>query len=192
AAALFWQTAHDDGMEININSRQTRDTVRGAPGYRPTLNSYLWADARAIARAADLAGDAPLAATFRARADRLKDNLQKKLWDPKRQFFFHMFMRDEDRDGHVVKANPLTYETGRFAGDPHGREEIGFVPWQFGLPDPGYEAAWKALMDPDAFFAPFGPTTVERRDPLFRISPRCCWWSGQSWPYATTQTLQAL
>src|SRR5216684_3048650 len=44
---LFWQTGHDDGMEININSRQTRDRVRGAPGYRPTLNSYMWADARA-------------------------------------------------------------------------------------------------------------------------------------------------
>ena len=41
---LFWQTGHDDGMEININSRQTRDRVRGAAGYRPTLNSYLWAD----------------------------------------------------------------------------------------------------------------------------------------------------
>jgi hypothetical protein len=34
---LFWQTGHDDGMEFNINSRQTRDIVRGAPGYRPTL-----------------------------------------------------------------------------------------------------------------------------------------------------------
>src|SRR5262249_24275465 len=48
AVGLFWQTGHDDGMEININSRQTKDTVRGAPGYRPTLNSYLWADALAI------------------------------------------------------------------------------------------------------------------------------------------------
>jgi hypothetical protein len=38
---LFWQTGHDDGMEININSRQTRDEVRGAPAYRPTLNSYM-------------------------------------------------------------------------------------------------------------------------------------------------------
>ena len=49
AVGLFWQTGHDDGMEFNINSRQTRDIVRGAPGYRPTLNSYLWADALAIA-----------------------------------------------------------------------------------------------------------------------------------------------
>ena len=35
-------------------------------------------------------------------------------------------------------------------------------------------------------------TTVERNDPLFQISKTCCWWSGQSWPYATTQTLKAM
>ncbi len=192
AVGLFWQTGHDDGMEININSRQTADTVRGAPAYRPTLNSYLWADALAIARAADLAGDHKLAADYRAKAAGLKANLQKKLWDPKRQFFFPIAMRDETRDGFTVRAGSLTYQTGRFAGSPHGREEIGYVPWQFGLPDPGYEAAWKVLPDTNYFAAPFGPTTVERHDPLFHLSKTCCWWSGQSWPYATTQTLKAM
>ncbi|NUQ21831.1 MAG: discoidin domain-containing protein, partial [Gemmatimonadaceae bacterium] len=34
--------------------------------------------------------------------------------------------------------------------------------------------------------------TAERHDPLFHVSPRCCWWSGNSWPYATTQTLVAM
>src|SRR5438105_12017614 len=47
-------------------------------------------------------------------------------------------------------------------------------------------------MDTAYFLAPFGPTTVERHDPQFVISPRCCWWSGNSWPYATTQTLDAM
>ncbi len=189
---LFWQTGHDDGMEININSRQTKDEVRGAPGYRPTLNSYLWADAFAIARAAELAGDKATADAYRIKAARLKDNLQKKLWDPKRQFFFPMAKQDEEKDGHVVKALALTHQTGKHAGSPHGREQIGYVSWQFNLPDPGHESAWKFLMDRDYFFADFGPTTVERRDPLFHISKTCCWWSGQSWPYATTQTLKAM
>ncbi len=189
---LFWQTGHDDGMEININSRQTKDTVRGAPGYRPTLNSYLWADALAVARAADLAGDTKTADAYRDKAARLKENLQKQLWGPKRQFFLHLAMRDEEREGHVVKARTLTYQTGKYAGSPHGREQIGYVPWQFNLPDPGYEAAWKYLMDKEYFYADFGPTTVERRDPLFQISKTCCVWSGNSWPYATTQTLKAM
>lgn len=191
---LFWQTGHDDGMEYNINSRQTRDILRGAPGYRPTLNAYLWADALAIARVADLAGDRATADTYRTRAAGLKENLQKKLWDPKRQFFFHMFMRDEEADGFRVQARTLTHQTGRHAGSPHGRELIGYVPWQFSLPDggKGYEAAWKTLFDRDGFAAPFGPTTVERNDPMFLLRKTCCWWSGQSWPYATSQTLQAL
>jgi hypothetical protein len=189
---LFWQTGHDDGMEININSRQTKDTVRGAPGYRPTLNSYMWADAIAIAKTAKLAGDGELGRRYAAKAANLKDTLQKKLWDPKRQFFLHLAKQDEERDGHNVKALSLTYQTGKYAGNEHGREEIGYVPWQFNLPDAGYESAWKYLMDPNYFFAPFGPTTVERHDPQFLISKTCCVWSGQSWPYANTQTLVAM
>jgi hypothetical protein len=189
---LFWQTGHDDGMEININSRQTQDTVRGAPGYRPTLNAYLWADALAIARAADLAGDAATAKKFRDKAASIKENLQKRLWDERRQFFLHMYMRDEERDGVKIKALKRTYETGKYAGSEHGRELNGYVTWQFGLPDRGHEQAWKFLMDRDNFAADFGPTTTERHDPQFLISKTCCVWSGQSWPYATSQTLAAM
>jgi hypothetical protein len=189
---LFWQTGHDDGMELNINSRQTQDLVRGAPGFRPTLNSYLWADILAIARTAKLAGADATAKRYRAKAANLKENLQKKLWDPKRHFFLHMAKQDEQRDGSTVKALSHIYDSGKFAGSEHGRELIGYVPWQFGLPDPGYESAWKYLMDPEYFYAPYGPTTVERHDPLYHISKTCCWWSGQSWPYAATQTLVAL
>ncbi len=192
AEGLFWQTGHDDGMEININSRQTRDTVRGAPGFRPTLNSYLYADALAIAAFALRNGDAKTARVFAQKAAALKANLQKKLWDPKRQFFFHMNRDDEKQGDHVVKSLSLTYQSGKFAGSRHGREEIGYVPWQFNLPDSGYEAAWKFLMDRDYFLADYGPTTVERNDPQFVISKTCCVWSGNSWPYATTQTLKAL
>lgn len=193
-AGLFWQTGHDDGMEFNINSRQTRDIVRGAPGYRPTLNAYLWADALAIARVAELAGDKATAEAYRKKAAGLKENLQAKLWDPKREFFFHMFKQDEEADGFKVKALSLTHQTGRFAGSKYGRELIGYVPWQFSMPDAGkgYEVAWKKLLDEDGFAAAFGPTTAERNDPMFVLKKTCCWWSGQSWPYATSQTLKAM
>lgn len=194
AVGLFWQTGHDDGMEFNINSRQTKDILRGAPSFRPSFNAYMWADAQAIARIATRADDAEIATRFAAKADALKDRLQTLLWDPRRQFFFPMYRDDEERDGHRVTARTLTYQTGQFAGDRHGRELIGYVPWQFNMldADRGYEAAWEKLMDRDAFFANFGPTTVERHDPLFLLQKSCCWWSGQSWPYATSQTLKAL
>ncbi len=191
---LFWQTGHDDGMEFNINSRQTTNILRGAPGYRPTINAYMWADALAIAKVAELSGDKTTAEKYRTKAAGLKVNLQKKLWDPKRQFFFPMSKQDEEVEGFKVKALTLTYQSGRHAGSEYGRELIGYVPWQFNMLDPnkGFEAAWKKLLDQDGFAAPFGPSTVERNDPMFLLKKTCCWWSGQSWPYATSQTLTAM
>lgn len=183
-----WDGLHD-GMEESINSRQTDDPETGAEGYRPTLNSYLYADAMAIARASALFGDSATARDYAARAAALKRRVQEELWDPRRQFFLHQFALDE-KDG--IRANTRTYETGKYAGNGHGRELIGYVPWQFELPDSGYEAAWRYLVDTAYFAAPFGPTTAERHDPLFYVSPRCCYWSGNSWPYATTQTLVAM
>lgn len=188
AGMFHWDGMHD-GMEFNIDSRQTAQPFDGADGYRPTLNSYLFADERAISRAARLVGDRATAARFAGRAAALKARVQRELWDPRRQFFLEQFAHDE---AGGIKAGSRTYETGKYAGNPHGREEIGFVPWQFDLPDSGYEAAWRYVMDTAYFAAPYGPTTTERHDPLFRVSPTCCWWSGNSWPYATTQTLEAM
>lgn len=192
-AAMFWQVGHDDGMEFNIASRQTKDILRGAPSYRPSFNAYMWADEMAISQIAKLAGDQATSEQFLAKAKALKQQVQTKLWDPKREFFFPMFRNDEeDKEGNVVKKNTLVYETGKFAGCGKGREEASYVPWSFNMPDAGFETAWKFLMDPEYFYADYGPTTTERNDPLFLLSPGCCWWSGQSWPFATTQTLKGL
>jgi hypothetical protein len=195
-AGMFWQVGHDDGMEFNIASRQTRDIFRGAPSYRPSFNTYMWADAQAIARIAEVAGDKANADKFRAKADALKARVQTMLWDPRREFFLIRFKNDEanekDYPGKPIKAGTLIYEDGPFAGIPEGRELIGYVPWQFNLPDAGFESAWRFLMDTNYFFAPYGPSFVGRKDPMFLLQKSCCWWSGHSWPYATTQTLKAL
>ena len=178
-----------DGMETNINSRLTDDEFGGGEGYRPTLNAYLYADMRAIARTAALFGDAAKSAEYHDRATALKARVQEELWDPDREFFFHQFASDERNE---IEAKSLTYQTGPYAGDPHGRELLGYVPWQFNLPDPGYESAWSYLMDPAYFWSEFGPPGVEQGDPQFFVSPRCCIWSGNAWPYATAQTLTAM
>src|SRR5665213_2375143 len=54
---MFWQIGHDDGMEFNIASRQTSDILRGAPSYRPSFNSYMWAEERALGNISSLAGN---------------------------------------------------------------------------------------------------------------------------------------
>ncbi len=183
-----WDGMHD-GMETNINSRQTPNWFSGAPGYRPTLNSYMWADAQAIKDIALIKGDALLADFFQKKADTLKNNLQTKCWDPTRNFFFHRYQNDEEGG---IKANTLTYQSGKYKGSQHGREEIGFVPWCFNMLDPGYEKAWSFLMDSAYFYSDRGPYCVEKNDPMFNIATRCCEWSGNSWPFATTQTLKAM
>ncbi|HVU56890.1 MAG TPA: glycosyl hydrolase family 65 protein [Puia sp.] len=183
-----WDGMHD-GMETNINSRQTKNWFSGAQGYRPTLNSYMWADARAIGAMALLNGDSASAELFYGKARELKIQFQAKCWDPERRFFFHRFMKDEDSG---ILANTLTYQSGRYKGNEHGREELGFIPWYFNMPDAGYEQAWQYLMDSARFFAKFGPTTVERDDPLFHVAKSCCAWSGNTWPYATSQTLRGM
>jgi hypothetical protein len=185
-----WDGLHD-GMERNINSRQTDDIDTGAEGYRPTLNSYMYGDARAIARASALFGDSVTMRAYDARADSLRARVETELWDERREFFLHQFAHDE-KNG--IRALTRTYDSGPYAGNAHGRELIGYVPWEFDLPEPGkgYERAWRFLIDTAYFLAPYGPTTVEQHDPQFYISPRCCWWSGNSWPYATSQTLEAM
>ncbi len=199
AVGLFWQVGHDDGMEYNIASRQTKATFNGAPSYRPSFNAYMWADAQGIANIAELAGDKVTAQKFHEKATALKIKMQAWLWDPKREFFLIRFKNSEECDpknwpGQKIKANTLIYEDGPFAGSSEGRELIGYVPWQFNMldHDRGFESAWKFLFDPKYFYAPFGPSFVGRNDPLFKITDRCCWWSGQSWPYANAQVLKAL
>ena len=194
AVGLFWQTGHDDGMEFNISSRQTKDILRGAPSYRPTINAYMWADAIAISKIAQRLGETATAERFRSKADNLLERMQGLLWDPERKFFFPMLRDDESLDGNTMTKGTLTYQSGKYAGDSHGRELIGYVPWQFNMldRDKGFEIAWNKLMDRDGFSADYGPLTVERNDPMFLLQKSCCWWSGQSWPYATSQTLKAL
>ena len=189
---LFWQTGHDDGMEFDINAQQTKDILRGGQSLRPSFNAYMWADATAISNIARLKGDGATAGVFATKAARIKTQLEKLLWDPQREFFFPMSNQEHEKDGHVVKKHTLTYQTGKFAGSKHGRELHGYVPWAFNMPSPGFEDAWQFLTDENFFQAPFGPTSIERYDPQFVLKDGCCWWSGQSWPFATTQTLKAM
>lgn len=190
-----WDGMHD-GMETNINSRQTEKWFDGAPGYRPTLNSYMWAGAKSISNIAALTKDIETVNEFESKAKGIKSNFQAKNWDVSRNFFFHRFKNDEltANKQDTIKANTLTYQDGLFKGNSHGRELIGYIPWYFNMIDDTkkFATAWQYIMDPNFFYADFGPTVVERNDPLFKISEKCCEWSGNSWPFATSQTLKAM
>jgi hypothetical protein len=62
---LFHYTPWMDGMEFSVSGNLEER-------FRPTLNSYMYADALAIAEIAKLAGDEVLAETFSAKAASIK------------------------------------------------------------------------------------------------------------------------
>jgi hypothetical protein len=161
---LFWQIDDRDGMEMSI----------GGSGYRTTINSYMYGDALAIAKIADLAGQSDVAGQYREKAANLKLLIQEALWD-KSAHFFEVLPRDK---GQLVDV----------------RELHGYTPWYFNIPDADKSLAWKQLMDPQGFYAAYGPTTAEQRDPHFAImySGHECQWNGPSWPFATSVTLTAM
>lgn len=168
-SGLYWQRDVSDGMESSVSGgRKVRNI-------RPSINSYMFGNARAIASIAEFAGKKDVAHDYSAKAAALKERTQTRLWNPDAAFFETL-----DESGKFVPV----------------RENIGFTPWYFDLPTgrAGYEVAWKQLMDPQGFYAPYGPTTVERRNPGFQVPYKGddCQWDGPSWPFATTITLRAL
>ena len=164
---LFWQYDVRDGMEESISGG------RKVQNARPTINSYMYGNAIAIAEIAKIAGKTDIKEKYTSKAEEIRNLVIKNLWKPDSLFF------------ETISNN------GKFS---NVREAIGFIPWYFNLPyNGGFEIAWKQVYDPNGFLAPFGLTTAERRHPQFRSHGCCkCEWDGAIWPFATSQTLTAM
>lgn len=176
---LFWSIDTRDAMEKSISG----------DGYRPTLNSYMYADAVAVADTAQDAGDSATAAEYEAKAEKLRSLIETKLWNPADQFYEVV---SPAADSGIRKEKKFI-DPGTVLKFSGVRELIGYIPWEYDIPAPEHAAAWKQLFDPEGFAGKYGPTTAERRSPRFRFpSSDQCTWNGPSWPYATTQTLLAL
>jgi hypothetical protein len=167
-SGLYWQGDVQDGMEETISGGRKKKYAR------PTINSYMFGNAQALAAIATLKGDKAAEKSYLLKADTLKQLVQTQLWNKDSLFF------------------ETLREPGKLA---QAREAVGFLPWYFNLPDKGkgFEVAWKQLTDVRGFSAPFGLTTAERRHPQFRThGVGKCEWDGAVWPFATSQTLTAL
>lgn len=166
ANGLYWQGDVQDGMEESISGGRKKQFAR------PTINSYMYGNAKALASVARMLGKEDEARQFEAKAKVIKDLVQSRLWNERHAFF----------------------ETVRGDTCAMVREAIGYIPWYFNLPDAGkYDAAWLQIADEKGFDAPYGLTTAERRHPEFRThGVGKCEWDGAVWPFATSQTLTAL
>ena len=164
---LYWQYDVQDAMEETISGARKKQYAR------PSINSYMYGNARALANIASLSGDTKMMKMYNLKADTIRHLVEDSLWNTRQQFF----------------------ETQHTDSSSNVREAIGFLPWYFNLPSDNakYGIAWKQAADEKGFSAPYGQTTAERRHPMFRThGVGQCEWDGAVWPFATSQTLTAM
>ena len=164
---MFWQHDVKDGMEESISGGRHVQNVR------PTINSYMAANAEAIARLqSSQAVTGQRRGVLAMQRESLRQKLNSELWDAEAKFF-----KVKSADGEFSDV----------------REQIGFIPWMFNLADEDRAVAWQQLNEREGFWAPWGITTAERRHPAFRThGTGTCEWDGAVWPFATSQTLTGL
>ena len=178
---LFYQWDMMDGMELTVSGRILNNGIEKfqLEATRPTINSYMYGDAKAISKISNITNNLDKVQEFENKADKIKKELQKRLWNKDLDFFTVL---------------PKKYEETTKAIDI--RELIGYVPWYFNLPDDNkkFALAWKKIKDSTGFAAPLGLTVTEQSHPFFKISYQGheCQWNGPSWPFATSQTLKAM
>ena len=185
---LLWQYDVRDGMEESVSG------ARKLKNARPTINSYMYGNAKALA---EMFGSlTSKQAEYKAEAERMRTLVLDSLWNPEHRFFETLCTNWQKTD----KENPplVCSRSGV-------REAIGFIPWYFNLPtcensqktkkqpQIRYDEAWLQVDDEKGFSAPYGLTTAERRHPQFRShGVGTCEWDGAIWPFATSQTLTAM
>ena len=186
---LYWIEPLLDATEYTIASIDAsggKDGFRGGNAFRPSVNAYMFASARAIARLSALAGETDAAADYAARAAAIKARVEADLWNPAL--------------GHFTDRYKVTNEYVRYWQPIRGRELVGYVPWAFDLPadDPRFAAAWTHLLAPAGFAGTGGLRTVEPsyqyylRQYRYEGTARECQWNGPVWPFQTTQALTGM
>ncbi|MBX7127302.1 MAG: hypothetical protein K1X47_16525 [Cyclobacteriaceae bacterium] len=186
---LYFIPAMPDATEYTIASIDASGGTAGFDGgdaFRPTLNSYQYGNARAIASIAKLKGDTVTSRIFTSRANSLQQLVQDSLWNPRLQHFTDRFKQDNQ---YVHYWNFI-----------RGRELAGMAPWYFNLPKdlPAFGEAWRHVTDTTFLLGRYGYRTNEPsyehyfRQFVWFDGKRGSQWNGPSWPYQSSQTLTAM
>ena len=179
------------GFEPTAAPEDFRNGFTGGYAFRPSINTYQYANAMAIAHLAAFAGDVKTAANYKQRADNIRSAVLAQLWNPDLKHFTDRYQRS------------TKYVT---AGDfVRGRELVGYTPWLYDLPPKenasvSYSDAWQHIFSASQLAGPQGLRTVEPSYPRYLVQYRYdkstglreCQWNGPSWPFQTSQTLTAL
>ena len=186
---LYYIAAMPDATEYTIASIDASGGKAGfdsGEAFRPTINSYMYGNAMAIARVADLKNDKNSESIYLQKAAALKSNMQSHLWNDSMQHFVDRFQQNNQ---YVHYWDYI-----------RGRELAGMAPWYFNLPDdkPLYNSAWKHLTDTNDLLGPFGLRTNEPsyehyfKQFVYFEGQRGSQWNGPSWPYQSSQMITAM
>ncbi|WP_404477735.1 MGH1-like glycoside hydrolase domain-containing protein [Novosphingobium sp. BL-52-GroH] len=178
-----------DATEYTVSSIDAsggKDGFRGGDAFRPSVNAYMFANARALSRMAQMAGDTAMAKEYDDRAQALRARVLADLWNPAL--------------GHFTDRHQFSNEHVRYWEPIRNRELVGYLPWMFDLvPDEArYSKAWEHLLDPASLAGGAGMRTVEKSYEYYMRQYRYlgpdpeCQWNGPIWPYQTTQVLTAM
>lgn len=175
---LMWSIDDNDAMECSISGNKIAQ--KRIKGLRPTLNSYMSANAFAISIFAKKAGKNEIAKKYMQKHLDLKNKINEILWD---KDFYKAIHIDDFKNPSMEKVLP----------ENNVKELLGYIPWCFNLAPKGREIAFEELKKDDGFKSDYGLTTAERRHPryLYEMAHECLW-NGYIWPYATTQVLDAM
>lgn len=177
-SGLFWSVDGNDAMECSISG--TKVDLERQKGLRPTLNSYMAANACAISKFAKKAGNNGLALEYFEKHQMIKNKMTEILWD--KDFYKAIHTKDFE--------NP---SINQVLPEQNVKELIGYIPWCFNLAPEGFEGAFNELKLRDGFYSKYGPVTAEQRHPRYLYkSPHECMWNGYIWPFATSQILYAV
>ncbi len=174
---MFWSFDNYDAMEYSISGSGEGTSYKGL---RPTLNSYMCADAYALAYFAQKAGLAEVQKLYYEKYEDLKNKINQKLW---KDGFYRAFHFKDDNEMQTVLENKKHIPM----------ELIGYIPWMFNIPPKERDDAFMYLLHKNVFLTDIGITTADMRDEkfLYQVNHECLW-NGYVWPFATSQTLTAL
>ncbi|KAF1844310.1 uncharacterized protein K460DRAFT_419236 [Cucurbitaria berberidis CBS 394.84] len=186
---LYWVEPLRDATEYTISSIDASggaDGFRGGEAFRPSMNSYQYANAKAISALADMADMGNAGGEFGSKVPALKARVQEDLWNSTFEHFIDRYKADNK---HV-----------KFWDFIRGRELVGYVPWAHDLPDdtPEYAQAWKHILNSSELAGEHGLRTVEPSFQYYMYQYRFelgkpeCQWNGPVWPFQTTQVLTGL
>jgi hypothetical protein len=192
---LYYVEPIRDATEYTISSIDASngtDGFFGGDSFRPSINSYQFANAEAIASLAALKGDVNSTVDFyNSRAAAIKSRVQDALWNTT---FEHFIDRFQVNNTNVTYWDPI-----------RGRELVGMVPWTHSLPDDTveYAQAWHHILDSSELAGEHGLRTVEPSYEYYMRQYRYvddnglkhqpeCQWNGPVWPYQTTQVISGL